>query len=156
MSGFNIELLGFETGEIDALHIDVDLGGGRPEPAVIAPPLDPVTRPGDLWMLGDHRLLCGSSLEGAAWDALMGGKTAKLCFSDPPYNVPVQGNVCGLGAIQHAEFAMASGEMDEAQFVAFLTRSLRTMARQLDDGAILQICMDWRHLFELQTRGARL
>ena len=50
------------------------------------------------------------------------------------------------------------GEMDEAQFIAFLTRSLRTMARQLDDGAILQICMDWRHLFELQTaaRAANL
>jgi DNA modification methylase len=79
-----------------------------------------VSRPGDLWVLGDHRLLCGSALEASAYDVLLEGAKAATVFTDPPYNVKIDGHVCGSGAIKHREFAMASGEMTKEEF----TRSL--------------------------------
>ena len=73
-----------------------------------------VSRLGDLWLLGRHRLLCGDAMQQAAYDALMGDERAQMVFTDPPYNVPIDGHVCGLGAVRHREFAMASGEMTGA------------------------------------------
>jgi hypothetical protein len=67
--------------------------------------------------------------------------------------VPIQGHVSGLGAIQHREFAMATGEMSEADFITFLTNVLGLSARYSRDGSLHYICMDWRHLPELQAAG---
>ena len=72
-----------------------------------------------------------------------------MVFTDAPYNVPVSGHVCGLGKIQHAEFAMASGEMSRSEFTAFLGDAVRQMTGNVRDGAVLDLCMDWRHLPEL-------
>src|SRR5215208_5648545 len=97
-------------------------GGRSPD---VLPPTGPlVTRPGDLWLMGDHRLICGDSRERSTYDALMGSDVADLVFSDPPYNVPIKGHVCGLGSVQHEEFAFASGEMSETEFVDFLSAFL--------------------------------
>ena len=85
----------------------------------------------------------------------MEGEKAAMVFTDPPYNVPIEGNVCGLGAIHHREFAMASGEMSEAEFTAFLTRALSLLARYSEDGSIHYMCMDWRHMGELLPPGAK-
>jgi DNA modification methylase len=74
-------------------------------------------------------------------------------FTDPPYNVPIDGHVSGLGRVRHREFAMGVGEMAEAAFVGFLTGSLTNMAAHCRDGAILYVCMDWRHLAELSAAG---
>jgi DNA modification methylase len=83
----------------------------------------------------------------------MDGEPAELVFTDPPYNVPIAGHVSGLGRQAHGDFAMASGEMSEAEFTGFLTTSLGAMAAQTKDGAIHFICMDWRHLPELLAAG---
>src|SRR5204862_6206791 len=84
----------------------------------------PVSKIGDLWLLGRHRLLCGSALDTFAFTALMGQEHAATVFADPPYNVEVDGHASGLGAIHHRPFPMASGEMNQAEFTAFLGQVL--------------------------------
>lgn len=131
-----IEILGWETGEIDLLlegtieTEDTDAADDVPDL-----PDEPVARSGDLWLLGRHRLLCGSSLEPENWTRLMDGATAAMVLTDAPFNVPVNGHVSGSG--RHAEFAMASGEMSEAEFIAFNQTYLTNMAAHLKDGAIV-------------------
>ena len=74
-------------------------------------------------------------------------------FTDPPYNVPIDGHVCGLGRIRHADFAMGCGEMSEAEFTGFLEAVFRQLAANTVDGSIHQICMDWRHMPEMLAAG---
>jgi DNA modification methylase len=76
-----------------------------------------------------------------------------MVFSDPPYNVPIAGHVGGLGKIQHREFAMASGEMSEAEFTAFLSSVFAQLASYSVDGAIHFQCIDWRHIGEMLDAG---
>jgi DNA modification methylase len=153
---FDIGVIGFETAEIDIL-LD-----GAPEPIVVDPAdatlasamTGPaVTCPGDLWILGEHRILCADALRPESYTRLMGEERARLIFTDPPYNVPVDGHVCGLGAVKHREFAMAAGEMSAAAFTSFLETALSNMAWASVDGALLYTCMDWRHLLELLSAG---
>src|SRR5690606_28810791 len=80
----------------------------------------------------------------------------EFVFTDPPYNVRIDGNVTGLGRIRHREFAMASGEMTEAEFTTFLEGVFRQLALNSVDGSIHQICMDWRHLSEMMTAGRKI
>lgn len=147
----SMDSLGWETAEIDLIVDGAVLADNEPDLADEVPEPGKVTvsAPGDLWELGKHRLLCGSSLEAAAWERLMAGSRAAMVFTDPPYNVPVSGHVCGLGSVRHAEFAMASGEINKAKFTAFLTEVIRQMTPHLKDGAVLDLCMDWRHCGEL-------
>ena len=155
---FSVELTGFATAEIDLVI-------GRQEQQAKPHPADEVTepnrnqptvvRPGDLWLLGQHRLLCGDARDPACFGTLMAGKQARMVFTDPPYNVRIDGHVCGLGKIKHAEFAMASGEMSEGEFTAFLETVLANFARHSLDGALHYVCMDFSHLFELLS-AARL
>lgn len=65
----------------------------------------------------------------------------------------IDGNVCGLGSVKHREFAFASGEMSESQFIRFLTETLGNLSRVMRDGAIAFVCMDWRHMGELIAAG---
>jgi DNA modification methylase len=99
--------------------------------------------------MGDHRLYCGSALDAAAYDILLGSTKAAAVFTDPPYNVKVDGHVCGSSAIKHREFAMASGEMSEDEFTRFLTETLELAGFHADGGAIVYACMDWRHMGEI-------
>jgi DNA modification methylase len=108
-----------------------------------------VTKLGDLWSLGRHRILCASATEESAYQVLMGEERAAAVFVDPPYNVPIDGHVSGLGAIHHREFAMASGEMDEHAYTEFLGKTCCLLVRYSADGSLHYICMDWRHLREL-------
>lgn len=146
---FDVEITGFETAEIDIL---VD---GRPpqgnDPADQVPPVQAraVTELGDLWLLGDHKLLCADARDSGAYEKLMGTERARMVFADPPYNVPIDGHVGGLGAIKHREFAMATGEMNDAEFSGFLATCFAQMAAVSADGAIHFICMDWRHMGEV-------
>src|ERR1700720_4124921 len=71
-----------------------------------------VTKIGDAWVLGRHRVLCGAALDAAAFTMLLGEERAAMVFTDPPYNVPIDGHASGLGAIHHRPFPMASGEME--------------------------------------------
>ncbi len=156
---FKVELTGFAPAEIDlTLDFARNRKPERPDPAdrVPEPPADPVTRAGDLWTLGRHKLLCGDARSRPALDLLLQNDRADLVFTDPPYNVAIDGNVCGLGSVRHREFAMASGEMSAEQFVAFLTATLGNGAAACRDGAIAFVCMDWRHMRELLEAGARV
>lgn len=154
---FEVELTGFEVPEIDVILEDGDAAKAEasgPEDRVPDPlPDASVTLPGDLWVLGNHRILCGNALVGEDYERLLNGDKAEFVFADPPYNVPIDGNVCGKGAIRHPEFAMASGEMTKAEFTEFLTRVFRHLAANSNDGSIHDVCMDWRHLAEMMTAG---
>src|SRR5438067_1007586 len=75
-----------------------------------------VTKPGDLWELGHHRLLCGDARGADDLARLMGRAQAAMAFLDPPYNVRVR-DIVGRGRVKHTEFAMASGELSQADFV---------------------------------------
>jgi DNA modification methylase len=108
---------------------------------------------GQVWKLEKHRLLCGSALDGMAYAELLKGALADFVFIDPPYNVPIQGHVSGNGAVQHREFAMASGEMSKAEFTAFLNAVFALLAEFSRQGSVHDVCMDWRHLVELLTAG---
>jgi DNA modification methylase len=157
---FEIELTGFEMPEIDIILEDAHEADGAssgPEDAV--PQYSSgaaVTRTGDLWLLGNHRLLCGDARDGAAYDRLLEGAKAEFVFTDPPYNVAIDGNVCGLGRIRHREFAMGCGEMSEVEFTTFLKTVFDRLAEHTIDGSIHQICMDWRHMWEMLAAGRQV
>ena len=147
---FDIETTGFETAEIDLL-IDGPTVPTKADRSDIVPEREneAVSRLGDLWLLGDHKLICADACDKASYVELMAGEPARLVFTDPPYNVPIDGHVGGLGAIKHREFQMASGEMSAAEFEQFLKKVFSNMAEVSIDGAIHFICMDWRHLAEV-------
>lgn len=146
--GYDLELTGFDAVEIDMALAIEDASDNVVDVASPEPAADPtVAQPGDLWLLGNHRVLCGDARDPANLSRLMGGRRAAMMFSDPPYNVSIDGFVAGRG--RHREFAMASGEMSRGQFVTFLTDFLQAATPHLADGAILDICMDWRHSSEL-------
>ncbi|MCZ8019983.1 DNA methyltransferase [Novosphingobium sp.] len=155
---FDVELTGFSLAEIDLVLDEAS----EADPDKIEAPEDevelatgtPVSRQGDLWLLGRHKLLCGDSRSAIDFEALMAGEKADLVFSDPPYNVKIDGNVCGLGSVKHREFAFASGEMSESQFTQFLRDTLGNAASVMRDGAIAFVCMDWRHMGELLCAGS--
>jgi DNA modification methylase len=152
----DIEVTGFSLGEIDTILDDASEkkpAGPGPEDDVPAVVAAPVSRKGDLWILGSHRLLCGDARLESDYDRLLEGGSADLVLTDPPFNVRVDGNVSGLGKVRHEEFAMASGEMSEAEFTAFLSTFLGFAKTHSRDGAILFVFMDWRHLFELTCAG---
>ena len=151
---FEVDLTGFEPPEIDSLVASgapEDAGDPRDEqlPIPLAGPA--ITQSGDVWICGEHRLICGDARSSAVYEALLGRERAQMVFTDPPYNVRVNGHVGGSGRIKHREFAMASGEMSQIEFAAFLGASLEHIAHHSSDGSIHFICMDWRHMMELRA-----
>lgn len=151
---FSIEATGFEMGEIDfTIESAKRKDEAEEEPPIAIAKGPAISRLGDIWVLGEHRILCGSALDSDAYKRLMGGKLAAVAFNDVPYNLAISGNVSGLGATQHREFAMASGEMSEGAFTTFLTSSLKLLAQHSAQGSIHFVCMDWRHVMELSAAG---
>ncbi|MEO0548283.1 MAG: DNA methyltransferase [Pseudomonadota bacterium] len=147
---FDVTLTGFDMGDIDRLIGTLDLNEDTQDPTVPCPNDGPaITGLGDIWQIGPHRLICGDALRAETYDRLLDGKTAELVFTDPPYNVPVAGNVSGLGKQKHGEFAMASGEMSSEEFQAFLNSAFVQLARVSQNGSIHFVCMDWRHIREV-------
>ncbi len=154
---FELEITGFETAELDLLLDDDAESADDPADKLPEPETGPaVTQLGDIWQCGPHRLICGDARDPATYAALMGEERARAVFTDPPYNVRIDGHVCGSGAVKHREFAMAAGEMDASTFTAFLEDALGAMAAVSHDGAIHFICMDWRHMPELQAAGTKV
>src|SRR5262249_51726695 len=116
------ELTGFEPAEIDAIiHAD-DFGQQEPDPADAVLPTSPVAivKPGDIYFIGVHKLMCGDALDPLSYSALLAEHRARVWLSDPPYNVRINGHVSGKGKVRHREFAQAVGEMSGDEFVAFL------------------------------------
>lgn len=152
---FEMELTGFEMGEID-LIIDSTVNDAAGEADIVEQPdrsAAPITKSGDLWQLGDHRVLCGDARNHDDLAFLMGEERADVVFTDPPYNVAINGHVGGGGLIQHREFSEASGEMKPKEFTRFLTESFCLGAEYCESGAVWFVCMDWRHLAEITAAG---
>jgi DNA modification methylase len=151
---FDIEAIGFELPEIDFRVQSLDMT----EIAETADEFNAAVGPavshiGDLWLLNNHRLYCGSALDATAYDIILGTAKAAAVFTDPPYNVKIDGHVCGGGAVKHREFAMGSGEMTEDEFAHFLTQTLELASSHAARGAIVYACMDWRHMGEILAAG---
>jgi DNA modification methylase len=148
----DVTVTGFAPAEIDIV-IEEARGKAADDRADSVPPVpeDGTTcvRRSDLWQLGTHRLLCGDATDRDDVHRLMDNGKAQLIFADPPYNVPIDGHVCGSGGIRHREFAMASGEMSAATFTVFLESAFRNLVAASTDGSIHFICMDWRHMYDL-------
>ena len=151
---FDLALTGFDVAEIEALLTGLEVGEQREEePVQIDEQAPVVSRVGDMWLLGDHALICGDATDPKVYRRLLDQEKAQMVFTDPPYNVPVNGHICGLGKVQHDEFVMASGEMTEEQFTTFLRTVTSNLAAFSDDGSIHYVCMDWRHMGELLAAG---
>ena len=151
---FDLTLTGFELPEIDVLFSELDADEAGDEDAPVVDRDHPaVTKPGDLWKIGEHFLLCADSTRRQSYERLLQGAKAQVVFTDPPYNVSIAGHVSGLGKVQHREFAMASGEMSPVQFTQFLASIVRHLVDFSDDGSLHYVCMDWRHMREVLEAG---
>jgi DNA modification methylase len=148
---FDVTVTGFEAPQIDVILAKARAPATKDEVAAIDRTGPSVCRPGDIWALGKHRIVCADATLMTSYAALMGEEMACIAFSDPPYNVKISGFVSGSARFAHREFAMAVGEMSEDEFVAFLRRALSCATRFCAPGAVQYWCMDWRHQFELLT-----
>lgn len=151
-SGFDISATGFEVAEVDALKGKRrtaelnDLDDTRaPEPTCV-----PVSRAGDMWLCGRHRLICGSSLDPDCVDALIGDAEIAQVVTDPPFNLPRRAFSSNE---RHDDFAQGAGELDRAGFTRFLSRAFRTVQPYLADGALVYSFMDYKHIVELILAG---
>jgi DNA modification methylase len=155
---FELDATGFEVAEIDlriqgleqSSKAELDVADQIPDGGKVQ-----VTRLGDVWSLGKHRVLCGNALNRSSYEVLMGEERAHCAFTDPPYNVPIEHHASGKGEIKHGNFLMASGEMTEAEFTAFLAGAFELLAAYSTDGALIYACMDWRHIPEVLTAGKK-
>jgi DNA modification methylase len=150
---FDIEAIGFEPPEIDLRiqSLDSALEEADDQFELATGPV--VSRNGDLWLLGSHRLYCGSALDATSYDALSNGEKAAAAITDAPYNLKIDGHVSGNGRTTHREFAMASGEMSEAEFTDFLLQTFQRICGYCRGGALIYSFMDWRHMSEILAAG---
>ena len=151
---FSLEATGFEIGEIDVMieglasTREVDAADTLPKLSSLVP----VTRPGDLWLLGPNRLICADALLAQTYHRLMDGGFAATVFTDPR----IEGYVTGFDKVHHAKFAMASGKMTEAKFTDFLSKAFANLKIASAPGSIHYVCVDWRHLKELLAAAERI
>jgi DNA modification methylase len=171
-AGWEPEILAIELQHLTEIAVDLDLTvtgfempqidlilekAKAPKPEDEVQPIDrtgrAVTRPGDLWRLGPHRIHCANSLEMASYGALMGEALANIVVADPPYNVKIAGFVSKSARMAHRNFAMAVGEMSED---TFLTSAMTCVSRFYAAGAVQFWFQDWRHQYELFTAARAL
>lgn len=149
---FDLEITGFDYGDIERLMI---LGEEAPEPddeVVDFDAVPTVAQSGDLWQLGDHKVLCGDATQSASYSVLLGNENARLIFTDAPYNLPAKtiGKVCEK---QHGNFAQAAGEMNSGEFTNFLGTVFGHLCDYSVPGSIHYHFMDWRHMKEMLLAG---
>ncbi len=147
----DLTLTGFEIAEIDGFMMGNQ--ASPEEPSILNLPNNPVSQLGDLWYLGEHILYCGDATKSESYERLMESERAQAIFTDPPYNVPVNGHICGNGKVKHDEFKMASGEMSEEEFTRFLKTAFQNLKEYSINGSLHYICMDWRHIKEITKAG---
>ncbi|WP_267359945.1 MULTISPECIES: DNA modification methylase [unclassified Methylobacterium] len=153
VAGAPIEVVGIDTVLIDAIRLgDED---DEPDPADLVP--NPaaigVTRQGDVFSCGDHRVVCGDAREAADWLGKLAVGPVRLVLTDIPYNVAIAGHVTRG---DHREFAMASGEMSDEQFARFNDAWMSQAAECLVDGGLLATFIDWRGLSAVDRAAGRL
>jgi DNA modification methylase len=150
---FDVTITGFEIPEIDLILQEASVTGAAKDAIDLSVDAPGVTRLGDVWQLGRHRIICADALDPASYLAVIHDDRADLVFTDPPFNVRVDGHVSGKGKVRHREFPMASGEMSDAEFRGFLGKTITRLQSNCRDGALLYICMDWRHTADLLAAG---
>jgi DNA modification methylase len=151
VEGVDISITGFDAPDVDALFADLSKSGPTADDAL--PTIKPtVSRVGDLWILGKHRVLCGDARSIVDMDRLLKGERAATAFFDPPYNVSIR-SIVGRGRVKHREFQMASGELSREEFIRFLVDAMGNAARVSSNGALHYVCIDWRHVEELFVAG---
>jgi DNA modification methylase len=151
--GLDLNITGFEPAEVDSIISDFADGGSKATDDIPEVAEKATAQRGDIFVLGNHRLMVGDAREREDYSRMMGSETAEMAFLDPPYNVVLQGNAAGHGRIKYREFAHGSGELTSPQFTQFLKDALGTCARFIRDGGITYVCMDWRHSGELLEAG---
>jgi DNA modification methylase len=151
----DLEITGFDAAEIDTLLGDLVDPELDPADEVPPPEKTAISKVGDLWELGPHKLLCGDAQSAADVRRLMAAEPATMVITDPPYNLPIK-QVQGRGRIKHGNFAQGAGEMSRAQFIDFLRTVLSLAAKHSVNGAIHFIFIDWRHIQELLAAGSAI
>jgi DNA modification methylase len=152
-TNIDLQISGFEMAEID-VRLRASANDEEDEiPRIMS---SPITKPGDIWVLDQHRIICGDALQAEIYGRLLADERAQMVFTDPPWNVPIDGHVSGLGTVKHSDFAMASGEMSSVEFEMFLATTLGHATRCAVDGSIHFVVMDWRHIKELLGATADL
>jgi DNA methylase/ParB-like nuclease domain len=152
---FDLEVTGFEIKEVDCFIENLTSATERVAKAAdVIPDLHGrplVTRAGDCWNLGRHRVYCGDARSDSAYTTLMQGRRAEMVFAGPPCQDPINACLTRFGAVHHTEFAMVSDPRNASQFAESLRTSLTNLANNSVDGALNFICVDWRHSPELLT-----
>jgi DNA modification methylase len=137
--GFDLSLLGFSDEQLAELSPEVEElppgGTGDPD-EVPEPPSEPITKPGDVWLLGKHRVMCGDSTEITSVERLMAGQQADMVFTDPPYNIGYQDMSAKFDKI-------ANDKMSDEEFLGFLRSTLMP-------SDVMYVCCSWQyaHLFK--------
>ena len=148
----NLDITGFDFKEIDVLLAE-DRPNKKADEKLNSVPYVPeneiVSQHGDVWLLGKHKVICVDARQEETYQRLFEDVKANMVFIDPPYNVKIQGHVCGAGQTKHKEFSFGSGEMNEAEFISFLKTSMANIAKYSAENSIHYVCMDWRHIYEL-------
>jgi DNA modification methylase len=153
---FDVELTGFSAGEIDAMLGAQD--SDEEDADDVCPEHEPshaVTQAGDCWRAGPHLLFCGDARDQASYKRLMTGQKAAYAITDPPYNIRIDQNAVGHGRVHYREFTLASGEMSQAEFTAFLSDAFKQIRLHTAQGAICAAFMDWRHMPEILVAGQK-
>jgi DNA modification methylase len=134
--GYNLDLLGFDTKELDALLNPEVVDGLVDEDEVPEAGPEPITKPGDVWVLGRHRLMCGDSTSVDAIDTLLAGEKIEMVFTDPPYNI-------GYQDMTGTHDKIKNDKMDDQSFLDFL----RSTIYPCD---VMYVCCSWQyaHLFK--------
>ena len=153
------ETAGFSTPEID-LILDGAVGEVAPRDPIdtVDEPIrskPPITKFGDLWQLGVHRIMCADALAATSYAALLAGEKADLVVTDPPYNRHVD-DIGNNGRVKHPEFIEASGEKSRSGFQVFLDGGFGLIKSNVEDGAIIMAFMDWRSIDQLLQTGKTL
>ncbi len=150
--GFDYGELEFRIGQIELTNDDEQCAEDNESSLPDFDQVQAVSKPGDLWCLGDHRLICNDSTLAETYEQLLGNERAAMIFTDPPYNLPARdiGKIC---AEAHRDFAMGFGEMTPEEFTAFLGSVINKLCQYSVPGSIHYIFMDWRHAAEILTAG---
>lgn len=156
---FDLTLTGYTAIEIDQVELDLAPRDKSSDPQDDdIPAIDEgqpaFTAAGDIWICGNHRIICGNALHHHIYERLLGSETAQMCMADPPFNLSTE-RIGSSGSIKHREFEMASGEMLSPEFEAFLEAVFLLMVEFSQSGSIHFVFMDWRHLAEITAAGQR-
>ena len=155
LENFNLEILGFDEDFLDGLLETAPSGGNTDEDAVPEVPETPKTVLGDVWVLGNHRLMCGDSTNVTAFDKLMDGTKADMIFTDPPYGMSYGGGRAAgstkKGALVKAHGMIINDDLQGNDLIALVRDAIATSSALMKEGGALYACFTWRTYAEFEA-----